>query len=523
MGGALYDCDVAVVGAGPVGMLTALLLHQLGNSVQILERRPERWNLPRAVTCYSQVNRILQALGVLEEVLEAKAIYPFRPHLADHCEWVGADGTVVAKIPFNGTLSRSGLDVVYGMNQMLFDQVMEKICMERGIPVKRGAEVIGVDDHGGHVEVKWRKYTSKDEVNLVRHTERTTALFASKGQYRWLVLDVVPDPDTGSYDWKDTGFFRQYNLPERPCTSAPSLGFRRRIEFMLLPHEPSEIVASDEFVWSLIEPWGCTPTNAKLLRRTVFSPKGGWVDHFSRGRVVLAGDSAHNTPQFLGAGANTGLRDAKSLAWRLDLAVKHPTLNFARLFDDYSVEQHGIAEKLVTMALDVERMIAVTDPEEARLRDVRLSQAPIADGYPDVEALGPPGMYLRDEESVRAGLDSGGNLFIHDDVVYQGRRGPFDTVLGQGWILLGAGPEDPAAALGEQTRLRYKDAFEGSAFRLSGDGGFEDVSGRYTGWFRKNEAFAVLLRPDFYIYAIAKRKEEVDFVVRSALDHVFTK
>ncbi|EOD50507.1 putative 3-(3-hydroxyphenyl)propionate hydroxylase protein [Neofusicoccum parvum UCRNP2] len=467
MGGALYDCDVAVVGAGPVGMLTALLLHQLGNSVQILERRPERWNLPRAVTCYSQVNRILQALGVLEEVLEAKAIYPFRPHLADHCEWVGADGTVVAKIPFNGTLSRSGLDVVYGMNQMLFDQ--------------------------------------------------------SKGQYRWLVLDVVPDPDTGSYDWKDTGFFRQYNLPERPCTSAPSLGFRRRIEFMLLPHEPSEIVASDEFVWSLIEPWGCTPTNAKLLRRTVFSPKGGWVDHFSRGRVVLAGDSAHNTPQFLGAGANTGLRDAKSLAWRLDLAVKHPTLNFARLFDDYSVEQHGIAEKLVTMALDVERMIAVTDPEEARLRDVRLSQAPIADGYPDVEALGPPGMYLRDEESVRAGLDSGGNLFIHDDVVYQGRRGPFDTVLGQGWILLGAGPEDPAAALGEQTRLRYKDEFEGSAFRLSGDDGFEDVSGRYTEWFRRNEAFAVLLRPDFYIYAIAKRKEEVDFVVRSALDHVFTK
>lgn len=106
--------DVLVVGAGPVGMLTALLLHSLGSRVQILERRPARWNLPRAVTCYSQILRILQALGILEECLAAQAIHPFRPELADKAEWMGADGQLVVQIPFNGELSRSGMDVVYG-------------------------------------------------------------------------------------------------------------------------------------------------------------------------------------------------------------------------------------------------------------------------------------------------------------------------------------------------------------------------------------------------------------------------
>lgn len=542
-----YDCDIAVVGAGPVGMLTALLLHQLGNRVHILERRPKRWNLPRAVTCYSQTLRILQPLGLLDEVLESKAIYPFRPHLADLCEWVGADGEIVAKIPFNGTMSRSGMDVVYGMNQMALDQLLENACIARGIPLLRGREVTGVDDHGSHVSIAWQPcYTPRDPPALAAEPHTTTALFVvgcdgarsavraaagieflaqSAGQHCWLVLDVVPVPDTGGpYAWRDEGFFRQYNDPRRPCTSAPSLGFRRRIEFMLLPHEPSAVADDDDFVWGLLEPWGATRENAELARRTVFSPTGGWVDGFAKGRVVLAGDAAHNTPQFLGAGANTGLRDAKALAWRLDLAVKHADkADVRRLMEDYSREQHGIAELLVSLALDVEALIAVTDPVEARKRDEKMREEKISEGYPDVEALGEGGMYLKKEKDVEEGKDSGGTLFIHDHVVYGGKRGPFDVVVGQGWMLLGAGSEDPAEALRKNTRADFEDLFDGKAFHFGGLDGVKDMSGRYMDWFSKNQAYAVLVRPDFYIYGIAKVREEVDDIVKSALDHVFSK
>lgn len=436
------------------------------------------------------------------------------------------------------------------VNQMVFDHMLDKVCADRGLPILRGREVVGIEDKGTHVELMWKRHMPKehrmgvDKAAMDEEVHRMSALFVvgcdgahsrvresagikfipqAKGQqHRWLVLDVQAKPGTDSshLKWKDAGIFRQYNTPSRPCTSAPSPAFRRRIEFMILPHEPSCLAQDDDFVWSLLKPWGCNPDNATLARRTIFSPQGGWAECFSRGRVVLAGDAAHNSPQFLGAGANTGLRDAKSLAWRLQLAVKHPEIDYELLLHDYSVEQHGIAAKLVTMALDLERLIAVTDPELARNRDTELMQAPIVEGYPDVEALGPPGMYLRDEEEVKRGHDTGGHLFIHDDVVYHGKRGPFDVVVGQGWLLLGSGPEAPAAMLEPRTRDQYRTKLSGSFVHCGRDAGFEDVSGRYTGWFRNNEAYAVLVRPDFYIYGVAKTRADVQRIVRTALDHI---
>ena len=40
--------DVLIVGAGPVGMLTALALAQTGASVRVIEREPQIINSPRA-------------------------------------------------------------------------------------------------------------------------------------------------------------------------------------------------------------------------------------------------------------------------------------------------------------------------------------------------------------------------------------------------------------------------------------------------------------------------------------------
>ena len=75
------DVDVAVVGAGPVGTVLAILLAQLGHRVALLERWPQPYPLPRAVHFDHEIGRILQACGLggeLASISEPADVYEWR-------------------------------------------------------------------------------------------------------------------------------------------------------------------------------------------------------------------------------------------------------------------------------------------------------------------------------------------------------------------------------------------------------------------------------------------------------------
>src|SRR5882672_9452788 len=59
-----HDCDVLIVGAGPVGQVLALLLAQQGLRVSVVERWAEPYPLPRAVAISHDVLRVLRQLDM---------------------------------------------------------------------------------------------------------------------------------------------------------------------------------------------------------------------------------------------------------------------------------------------------------------------------------------------------------------------------------------------------------------------------------------------------------------------------
>ncbi|MEP0964359.1 MAG: FAD-dependent oxidoreductase [Roseobacter sp.] len=70
------------------------------------------------------------------------------------------------------------------------------------------------------------------------------------------------------------------------------------------------------------------------------------MEKFRHGRVLFAGDSAHQVSPFGARGANSGVQDADNLVWKLDLVVKG--LAPDSLLDSYSEERvHGADENIL--------------------------------------------------------------------------------------------------------------------------------------------------------------------------------
>ncbi len=67
------------------------------------------------------------------------------------------------------------------------------------------------------------------------------------------------------------------------------------------------------------------------------------MEMFCHGRVLFAGDSAHQVSPFGARGANSGIQDAENLAWKLDLVRQG--LAPGALLDTYAVERQQAADE----------------------------------------------------------------------------------------------------------------------------------------------------------------------------------
>ena len=58
--------SLIVVGGGPVGVMTAILLAGRGFTVRVLERAPEVYDLPRAIVMDDEIQRVFQGAGLID-------------------------------------------------------------------------------------------------------------------------------------------------------------------------------------------------------------------------------------------------------------------------------------------------------------------------------------------------------------------------------------------------------------------------------------------------------------------------
>lgn len=362
-----------------MGATLANFLGQAGHSVAVLEREGSVFHQPRAIHFDAEVMRIFQSIGLAEPI---ERITGFNQGV----RYLSASGELLMQTKRSPDKGAYGWRSAYHFYQPTLEGVL-RAGVERfpNVHVSLGHDVFAVADeneqvmlrfedrHDGSLHRLGARYVigCDGARSLVRRVMDTTMQDLGLHQ-PWLVVDAQARRplDIPRYT-------TQFCDPARPMTYVAGAGAHHRWEIMLMPGDDPAKMARPESVWGFLRRW-VTPDDIEIERAVVYTFHSvlarGWRSEC--GRMLIAGDAAHQTPPFLGQGMCAGIRDCANLAWKLDLALRDPSLD--ALLDSYESERSPHVAELIRVAVELGGFIQTTDPKVAAERDRQLSASPKA-------------------------------------------------------------------------------------------------------------------------------------------------
>ena len=496
----LTHSDVAIVGAGPTGLMLANLLGQAGVRTLLLERNAATASEPRAVIMDDESMRALQAIGLADAMLphvrEGRATRYFaRPKAPEPFAEVDPQG------------AEYGWPKRLRIHQPDLEREL-KAGLERfpSVEVRYGTAIADVRTEAGRGvlalagggTVTARRIIACDggSSSIRRGLGITTT--GDSYEEPWLVLDLINDP----FDPSDTFIICD---PRRPAVSVPGPNRRRRFEFMIKHGESQERFLETPMIERLLSDYGYDRDHRPSIeRKTIYVFHARSATQWRKGPVLLAGDAAHMMPPFMGQGLNSCIRDAWNIGWKLALDVH--AHDDSALLDSYEVERRGHVEKMIATSVTVAKLAMTTSRPKAALRNLAFR---VAKRVPSMRRR-INGQFFKPKPEVDGGLF----------VMPAGARGPVAKMLPQPRLADGRRLDDALGAsfaiigLGVQPVLAAPlwHALGTATVRL-GTGGIELAEGPNLmhALLRAHAGKLLLVRPDRYVAGLFDPGDEAAF------------
>jgi 3-(3-hydroxy-phenyl)propionate hydroxylase len=324
-----HDNRVIVVGAGPVGAVTTLALVRKGIPVTLVESLPDAAEDQRAATVHPPTVEMLVELGLEKEAFSEEPsggmsapLFHFRDRRTGELFAVFDINLLKGEIPYPFVLQWEQYKLVHaalphirasGLGEVRFsarltgleqhaDHVDATVSNEAGESEKlRARYVIGTDGASSTVrrlaEIEFEGFTYPERFIKIGTTFDLLAANES-----FCTRNYFFDPD----EWLNLFKVKGYGPP----------GIWRGV-LPVPAHESDEAAMSPEAVQRRLQ--GIHPKRGDydIPYHALYAVHQRVAKTFNKGRVLLAGDSAHVNNPIGGMGMNGGIHDAVNLAEKL--------------------------------------------------------------------------------------------------------------------------------------------------------------------------------------------------------------
>ena len=506
--------DIAIVGAGPVGLMIANYLGQCGVNVTLVEKLDSLIDYPRAIGLDDESLRTFQAVGLADNVLphttpwhamrfmtpKGRCFADIQPK-TDEFGWSRRNAFIqplADRVLFEGLQRFDNVKVLFGRELEGFEQSDSGVQLTLKNPEGRSERLqakylIGCD--GGN--------------SLVRRS-LDISFEGKTAPNQWIVVDIANDPLSTPHVYLCCD-------PVRPYVSAALPHGVRRFEFMVMPGETEAELSKPENMRKLLAKVLPDPDRIELIRSRVYTHNARLAGRFRQGRVLLAGDAAHIMPVWQGQGYNSGMRDASNLAWKLSLVIKG--LASDRLLDSYELERRDHAKAMIDLSVLAGHVLAPPKRWQGTLRDGvswLLNYVPPVKRYFVEMRFKPMPQYTRGALIVPSEKGSPvGKMFIQPKVLTEaGATVLLDEVIGENFAIIAWGCDPTwgltAAQIAQWKTLgtRFIQVLPDVQLRAPSDAGNDvirvgDSSGRLREWFARGSSSIALLRPDRFLAGLA--------------------
>ena len=506
--------DVAIVGAGPVGLMIANYLGQRGVNVTLVEKLDTLIDYPRAIGLDDESLRTFQAVGLADKVLphttpwhamrfltpKGRCFADIQPK-TDEFGWSRRNAFIqplADRVLFDGLQRFSNVKVLFSRELDSFEQSDSAVVLNLK------------DQHGRSERLNARYLIGCDGGNSLVRRSLDISFEGKTAPNQWIVVDIANDPLATPHVYLCCD-------PVRPYVSAALPHGVRRFEFMVMPGETETELSKPENLRKLLSKVLPNPDRIELIRSRVYTHNARLAGRFRQGRVLLAGDAAHIMPVWQGQGYNSGMRDALNLAWKLALVIKG--LAADSLLDSYEQERRDHAKAMINLSVLAGHVLAPPKRWQGTLRDGvswLLNYLPPVKRYFVEMRFKPMPQYTRGALIVPTAAGSPvGKMFIQPKVLTDaGTTALLDEVIGDNFAIIAWGC-DPTWGLSatqiahwKALGTRFIPVLPDDQLRVPSDAGQDvirvgDSSGRLKEWFALGTSSIALVRPDRFLAGLA--------------------